>query len=139
MLEAERLAGELYTINAFSGIVLFSWHNGIIYLDGFLRFPKLQFQSFCIIELRKLPVLFNPWTESQSQQEPNFTIVPHVFNTACLTLCQTSKNRNKTGTFWPINGCLPAVKQQNNFQTINGSPGSLEGQIKLFEGCQMTN
>lgn len=137
-MEAERLAGELCTINAFSGIVLFSWHNGIIYLNGFLLYPKLQ--SFFIIELKSCQVLFNPWKErSDSQQEPNFTIAPRVFNTACLKFCQTSKNRNKTGTFWPFSGCLAAVKQQNNFQTINRSPGSLEAQIKLFEGCQMTN
>ena len=116
-------------------IQLAQWYHLV---KWFLAVPKTS--KFLHHRIKKLPVLFNPWKErSDSQQEPNFTIAPRVFNTACLKFCQTSKNRNKTETFWPFSGCLAAVKQQNNFQTINRSPGSLEAQIKLFEGCQMTN
>lgn len=62
--------------------------------------------------MKELPNLFNPWRErTNSQQEPNFAVVLHAFNTACVLLWQTLKKRNENGTLWPFGGCLPAAKQ----------------------------
>lgn len=92
--------------------MLLDWKVSIIYFKYFFTVPKGSSSNFLLHRMKELPILFNAWRERTiSQQEPNFAVVLHAFNTACVLLWQTVKNRNENGTLWPFGGCLPAAKQ----------------------------